>query len=315
MLTHTTECSTSYQQGTNQRTKEQSTKNSGSCTLVVYIAGDALRHQPMGAGHMTVLQLRGPMGFRILPWWLYIAGDTLRHQPMGAGHMTVLQLRGLMAFRVLQWCHPMLASTKRTSCCTRIITLYGTRRGFRPAQTPSLPYIPINLNYDEFSQIRELYFHTNEFSFLPDYVYQVRHLKVADFSHNKITFSEIWLKNTTKQLSLSGPKTIYLQSNLITKLDLSVLNKSLIGQLHEILQNFHFHLNGNPINCNCDSFRMFKYLISSSRTERLNEQLDENHLPDFSFYKNRWKCVYPPEWAGIPIMQIPENEYDRKCVE
>ena len=40
---------------------------------------------------------------------VYIAGDTLHHQPMGAGHMTVLQLRGPMAFRVLQWCHPMLA--------------------------------------------------------------------------------------------------------------------------------------------------------------------------------------------------------------
>ena len=41
---------------------------------------------------------------------VYIAGDTLRHQPMGADHMMVLQLRGPMAFRVLQWCHPMLAS-------------------------------------------------------------------------------------------------------------------------------------------------------------------------------------------------------------
>ena len=41
---------------------------------------------------------------------VYIAGDTLCHQPMGADHMTVLQLRGPMAFRVLQWCHPMLAS-------------------------------------------------------------------------------------------------------------------------------------------------------------------------------------------------------------
>ena len=40
---------------------------------------------------------------------VYIAGDTLRHQPMGAGHMTVLQLRGPMAFHVLQWCRPMLA--------------------------------------------------------------------------------------------------------------------------------------------------------------------------------------------------------------
>ena len=41
---------------------------------------------------------------------VYIAGDTLRHQPMGADHMMVLQFRGPMAFRVLQWCHPMLAS-------------------------------------------------------------------------------------------------------------------------------------------------------------------------------------------------------------
>ena len=54
---------------------------------------------------------------------VYIAGDTLCHQPMGAGHMTVLQLCGPMGFRVLQWCHPVLACTKRTSCCTRIITL------------------------------------------------------------------------------------------------------------------------------------------------------------------------------------------------
>ena len=100
----------------------------GSCVWVVYIAGDTLHHQPMGAGHMTVLQLLGPMGSRVLPWWLFIAGDTLRHQPMRTGHMTVLQLRGLMEFCVLQWCHPMLASTKRTSCCTRIITLYGTQK-------------------------------------------------------------------------------------------------------------------------------------------------------------------------------------------
>ena len=55
----------------------------------------------------------------------YIAGDTLHHQPMGAGHMTVLHLRGPMGFHVLQWCHPMLAWAKRTSYCTRIITLYG----------------------------------------------------------------------------------------------------------------------------------------------------------------------------------------------
>ena len=55
----------------------------------------------------------------------YIAGDTKCHQPMGAGHMTVLQSHGPMGLCVLQWCHLMLACTRRTSHCTRIITLYG----------------------------------------------------------------------------------------------------------------------------------------------------------------------------------------------
>ena len=69
-------CAHLHDQVLNKPTNYQQRTNPGSCTLVVYIAGDTLCHQPMGAGHMTVLQLRGPM-----------------------------------AFRVLQWCHPMLAST------------------------------------------------------------------------------------------------------------------------------------------------------------------------------------------------------------
>ena len=36
------------------------------CAPVAYIAGDTSHHQPMGAGHVTVLQLRGPMGLRVL---------------------------------------------------------------------------------------------------------------------------------------------------------------------------------------------------------------------------------------------------------
>ena len=58
-------------------------------------------------------------------WVVFIAGDTLHHQPMGAGHMTVLQFRGPITSCVLQWCHPMLTGTqRRTGCSTRMITLY-----------------------------------------------------------------------------------------------------------------------------------------------------------------------------------------------
>ena len=60
---------------------------------------------------------------------VYIAGDTLRHQPIGTGHMTVLQFRGPITFCVLQWCHPMLTRTLwRTSCSTRMIALYSDRK-------------------------------------------------------------------------------------------------------------------------------------------------------------------------------------------
>ena len=59
-------------------------------------------------------------------WVVYIAGDTLHHQPMGMGHMTVLQFRGPITLCVLQWCHSMLTRTlRRTSCSTRMIILYG----------------------------------------------------------------------------------------------------------------------------------------------------------------------------------------------
>ena len=72
----------------------------------------------------------------------YIAGDTLRHQPMGAGHMTVLQLCGPMGLHVLQWCHPMLAYAKRTSYCSQIITLYNAQKVDSGPRTV-LPFDPM----------------------------------------------------------------------------------------------------------------------------------------------------------------------------
>ena len=79
-----------------------------SCVRVVYIAGDTLRHQPMGAGHMTVPVMQA--------YWipypalvLYIAGDALRQQPMGSRSHDCSSYVGCGEFRALQWCHPMLA--------------------------------------------------------------------------------------------------------------------------------------------------------------------------------------------------------------
>ena len=51
---------------------------------------------------------------------------------MGVGHVTMPQLHGPMGLRVLQWCHPVLACIKRASYCTWMI--WCTKSGFRPAQ-------------------------------------------------------------------------------------------------------------------------------------------------------------------------------------
>ena len=51
-----------------QANELSTTADPRSCARVVYIAGDTLRHQPMGAGHMTMLQLCRPMAFCVLQW-------------------------------------------------------------------------------------------------------------------------------------------------------------------------------------------------------------------------------------------------------
>ena len=62
--------------------------------------------------------------------------------------MTVLQLCGPMAFRVLQWCHPMLASTTSTSCCTRMITLYGAGKWIQAHAGVSLQIINLQTEFN-----------------------------------------------------------------------------------------------------------------------------------------------------------------------
>ena len=46
--------------------KRPNTKDPGLCALEAYIAGDTLHHQQMGASHVTVLHLHGPMGLCVL---------------------------------------------------------------------------------------------------------------------------------------------------------------------------------------------------------------------------------------------------------
>ena len=135
---------------------------------MVFIAGDTLRHQPMGswshdcsssAGLLDsypalVLYLAGvalhqqPMGSRshdcsssagLLDSYpalvLYLAGVALHQQPMGSRSHDCSSYVGCGEFRVLYWCRPMpacISGNKRWHPDGYFI--WCPRTGFRPAQ-------------------------------------------------------------------------------------------------------------------------------------------------------------------------------------
>ena len=77
------------------------------CSVLLAL-GDVLPNLKLELSHKEPKQQTDPGPYA---WVVFIAGDTLHHQPMGAGHMTVLHFHGPITFCVLQWCHPMLTGT------------------------------------------------------------------------------------------------------------------------------------------------------------------------------------------------------------
>ena len=194
--------------------------------------------------------------------------------------------------------------------------------------------IASELSDDHFSPRREIYFGHNHFRYTPGFVFKSKHLTYVDFSNNNISTLPVYEAQNGMRLRSkhSYHVTLNLKSNLMSNPwpDFTYISNntlyhsgkfvtgSLIGPefgYHNVLENFNIELDGNPINCSCVfAHRMFKYLISSSRSERINETFSKDELPDFTFYKHQWKCEQPLKWTGMPLMQIPENEYDRMCL-
>ena len=96
------------QQTINNKRTDHQDQDPEPCALAIYIADDALHHQPMGAGHMNVPVMQALLdSYPALV--LYLAGDALRQQPMESRSHDCSSYVGCGKFRVLQWCHPMPA--------------------------------------------------------------------------------------------------------------------------------------------------------------------------------------------------------------
>ena len=160
--------------------------------------------------------------------------------------------------------------------------------------------------------ISKLYFTNNNLTQVGDGIFNAGMLKLADLSFNKIIFEGIFPEEVITRETIIHT-SIHLENNNVGELDLSLLNEAVVSELHHVFEKFDIYLDGNPINCSCKTHSTYKYLVSSSKSERTHETVEI--LPDFSFYKNQWKCVYPSHWAGMPLVKIPEYTFDKYCVE
>ena len=174
-----------------------------------------------------------------------------------------------------------------------------------------------NISFDAFdgfnSAIIELYLSHNYMHVVPDTVYTAQYLRYVDLSHNGISewpFVYNYTMNNIPDRSLH--MVINLSYNSISHIWPNASWDSKIP-ICKILENYDILLEESPVNCDCETYRIYKYLISRSKSERPN--LNTEDLPDFSFYENHWNCTAPVQWKGIPLMQIPEDEYYQMCFQ
>ena len=97
----------------------------------------------------------------------------------------------------------------------------------------------------EYTSLVSINFSHNSLESLPNILHSRKHLTHADFSHNRINFSTIWPHNMGINPSDIIQPSVYLLGNNITHLDLSKLEQSQINDLHNVLENFDLHLDGN----------------------------------------------------------------------
>ena len=127
---------------------------------------------------------------------------------------------------------------------------------------PDLVYMAPNLTYIDLSH--------NLIHIVPDLVYTGQYLTYIDLSYNAITESPfIYTDKMSNKSHLDNHKVANLNYNKISHIWLNAFWDSRLP-VYKILQNYHILLEGNPLNCDCGNYRIYDYLISSSRSERPN---------------------------------------------
>ena len=161
----------------------------------------------------------------------------------------------------------------------------------------------------ESSTLTHLYFHNNPIVTLPDFIFWIRSLELADFHNTNITFEnfEEFIKNMNRRKFLHSvahwsktwKRVINLSNCKITSLSVKGnLTHEMFDTLGRLLKYFNFELTNNPIICDCKLLPLLYILKSMKDIGALNTNYDPE-----------WVCKTPQELQNRPLLSLNLEEF------
>ena len=168
--------------------------------------------------------------------------------------------------------------------------------------------------------LEEVFFHHNQITKLPEFIFWIRNLQLADFHSTEISFDNLTdflktmdINRLTSSIVDSASDTdfrdlkqraerlrvINLSNCGIKSIYLKGLNHEIEVALLVLLQHFKFVLTNNPLNCDCKILPLTKLVHEF----RKNGSVAQNE-----YYFHEWICGYPEELQNRALLSVKDEE-------
>ena len=173
--------------------------------------------------------------------------------------------------------------------------------------------------FSDYLKLTKVSFSKNFLTDFPIWLLSVRFLSTIDLSHNELRFSGI--VKTLQRIESPGYieinngfststtgykykpaiiKTIDMKYNLITAMDLSLLDNTTFLFVRLLLNFFQLDLTTNNLTCDCHMYSLFKYLRSKDTGADRN-YMEIGVLP---YNLDNIRCQSPSSVSGEPVVDV-----------
>ena len=176
--------------------------------------------------------------------------------------------------------------------------------------------------YSYFTEFTQIDLSQNELTEFPVWLLQLKFLTDINLSYNRISFeglklvlskmpSASFISDANRQITSTTDnfflpatmKTIKLQNNEFTTIDISQLEEEEWYNFQLLLNYFHLDFDGNVLHCDCNVHALYDYLRSSDTAE----PRDHNEIGVLPENLISITCQHPANLQGIPLGRIPVN--------